>query len=74
MKTPDIFPQFVAGVTVTDGLAHNLRDGFALAWIFSATLAAGLVMLYGSAATLLIALFSGMLGGIWWGLAHYRRR
>ncbi|MEM6280855.1 MAG: hypothetical protein AAF787_01575 [Chloroflexota bacterium] len=74
MNNPDIFPQIVEGVPVSVEVAHNLRDGFALAWIFSATLAAGLVMLYGTVATLLIALFSGMLGGIWWGLAHYRRR
>ncbi|MEL6150498.1 MAG: hypothetical protein AAFV33_08455 [Chloroflexota bacterium] len=74
MNNPDLFPQIVDGVPVSDGTAHNLRDGFALAWIFTATLAAGLVMLYGTVPTLFIALFSWMLGAIWWGLSHYRRR
>lgn len=54
----------------TEGGKRNLVDGFALMWIFTAVLAVGLLMLAINTYTLLFALFSGLLGLIWWRLSH----
>jgi len=59
---------------LSDGEAHELTDGFALAWIFSAVLSAGLLMLYTNRFTLAGAAFSLALGVIWWTLSHLKRR
>lgn len=57
---------------VNEGDKRNLLDGFALMWIFTAVLAVGLLMLSINTYTLLFALFSGLLGLIWWRLSHIR--
>jgi hypothetical protein len=59
---------------LTDGNAHNLTDTFALAWIFSAALSAGLLMLTVNRFTLAITALSLALAGIWWTLSHLKRR
>jgi hypothetical protein len=59
---------------MSDGEAHNLTDGFALAWIFFSALSAGLVTLDSNRFTLAVAAFSAALGGIWWTLSHIKRR
>jgi hypothetical protein len=61
-------------IPLTDGWAHEIMDGIALAWIFSAALSSGLVILYANRFTVATVAFSLALGGIWWTLSHLKRR
>ncbi len=74
ITNPDIFPRFHTGVRISESLARNLTDWFAVAWIFFTVLAIGLLMLNVNLLTVLLGVFSVMLGGIWWALSHIRHR
>ncbi len=66
-------PQIVDGVDISEGSARNLTDAFALAWMFFSVLALALLVLSVNTMSISMALFSVMLGGIWWALCHVRR-
>ena len=59
---------------LTTGQAYDFTDTFALAWIFSAALSAGLMLLYANRFAIAAAAFSLALGAIWWVLTNLKRR
>ncbi len=67
-----VFPRLYAGLPISRQQALNLIDSLALAWIFLTVLAIGLLTLSFNLYSILFAVFSGMLGGIWWLLSHYK--
>ncbi len=64
---PTFFP-------LTTGEAYAFTDTFALAWIFTAALSAGLMVLSVNRFSLAAAGLSLALGGIWWTLTNLKRR
>lgn len=54
--------------------AYAFTDSFALAWIFTATLSAGLMVLSVNRFSLAAAALSLALGFIWWTLTNLKRR
>ena len=59
---------------LTTGEAYAYTDTFALAWIFSATLSAGLMVVSVNRYTVALAAMSLALGGIWRTLTNLKRR
>ena len=66
-------PQIIDGVDISEENARNLTDAFALAWMFFSVLALGMLLLGVNMMSISAALFSVMMGGIWWALCHVRR-
>jgi hypothetical protein len=59
---------------LTTGEVYAFTDTFALAWIFSATLSAGLIAISVTRYSVVLAALSLALGVIWWMLTNLKRR
>lgn len=58
---------------ITPRMTYAVTDMLALAWIFFAALATGLLMVAVDVVSVSLVVISIVLGTIWWGLSHIHR-